>query len=575
MQRASQQAPTQTTATPETSRAVSSSPAQAHPASAYSGNRAALRRLAAAYPNVQRNLLGESVAAEPPRTHIAVSPASPQVSRACAHCEEEEKQTPVQRKENTAAQPTAPASVHEALNSPGQPLDPATRAFMEPRFGSSFDQVRIHTGRQSADSARSIGASAYTVGRDIVFASGHYAPNTPKGQRLLAHELTHVLQQGHAAPDAAPQQPPPAVQTKLVVNTPGDPFEQEADRVADRVMRTADPTAISSAPQQIQREEATVDIPAKVSEIEQLVRPGNDEKGALDKLKALDMGDLLKVIEQIYNDALANEGDEGKRNSHTILGNDILPPDARPTPGPGDSLTVAERNKIRAAFDAAPTRKLRNPKEGDPGTSTTLSGSRDMSKSTTMARPGDWGEDPGGNTWVCHTDGIRSYFASGVPSEMRTSTWLGNNPSNFDYAPSLTKRAISSFHWGKGVHHFAIYLNEADASADLRDRVRPFGTIGTYIKAHLGNNPKDNNRGPDAYIKDMNRAVAVNAGDAASAWTDDPDPKKWPSLMEGFKAAEGWKSVPTITAGTVSGLSTDPKDAPLIAYYQKLLGATP
>jgi hypothetical protein len=69
MQRASQQAPTQTTATPETSRAATAGPAQAHPASAYSGNRAALRRLAAAYPNVQRSLLGEFAAAEPRAQH--------------------------------------------------------------------------------------------------------------------------------------------------------------------------------------------------------------------------------------------------------------------------------------------------------------------------------------------------------------------------------------------------------------------------------------------------------------------------------------------------------------------------
>ena len=198
MQRASQQAPTQTTATQETSRAAAPESAQSERSPAYSGNRAALRRLAAAYPNIQRNLLGES-AAEPPRIPIAVTHAPPQISRACAHCEDEEKPSRVQRKENSASPPTAPASVHEALNSPGHPLDPNTRAFMEPRFGTDFSQVRIHTGRQPADSARSIGASAYTVGRDIVFATGHYAPDTPKGQRLLAHELTHVLQQGSTA----------------------------------------------------------------------------------------------------------------------------------------------------------------------------------------------------------------------------------------------------------------------------------------------------------------------------------------------------------------------------------------
>ena len=390
------------------------------------------------------------------------------------------------------------------------------------------------------------------------------APDKPKGTATES-----------AAPDAATQAPP-AVQTKLVINTPGDAFEQEADRVADRVMRTADPAAISSAPQQIQREEATIDVPAKVAEIEQLVRPGNDEKGALDKLKALDMSDLLKVIEQIYDDALANEGDEGKRNSHTILGNDILPPDARPTPGPGDSLTVAERTKIRAAFDAAPTRKLRNPKEGDPGTNPALPNSRDMSKMHRTARPGDWGEDPGDNTWVCHSDGIRSYFATGIASDFRTSTWLGNNPSNFDYAPSLTKRAISSFHWGKSAHHFAIYLTDSDASEDLRKRVEPAGTIGNYIKTHLGIGSQGQEQNVlEEYIQFMNRAVKVNAGDSCESWT--ADASKWAQLIKGFKSAEGWNEPQrgAITAGNVKTLSSDPKDAALIAYYQKLLGATP
>jgi hypothetical protein len=135
-----------------------------------------------------------------------------------------------------------------------------------------------------------------------------------------------------------------------------------------------------------------------------------------------------------------------------LLNTDLAPPAAGGPATPGQNLTEDERARLKSAFDAAPTRKLRNPKEGDPGTNPTLSGSRNRSAATGPARPGDWGEDPANNTWVAHTDGIRSYFGSNTPKEMRTSTWLGNNPSNFDYSPS-TKRAISSFHWGKGVHH--------------------------------------------------------------------------------------------------------------------------
>jgi hypothetical protein len=90
----------------------------------------------------------------------------------------------------------APPSVHEVLRSPGQPLDPATRAFMEPRFGYDFSHVRVHTGAAAERSARDVNAHAYTVGRDIVFGAGRFALGAHDGRRLLAHELTHVLQEG-------------------------------------------------------------------------------------------------------------------------------------------------------------------------------------------------------------------------------------------------------------------------------------------------------------------------------------------------------------------------------------------
>ena len=92
----------------------------------------------------------------------------------------------------------APPLVHEILRSPGQPLDAAARAFFEPRFSHSFEQVRIHTDPAAAASAREVNALAYTRGQDIVFASGQFAPTGEPGQRLLAHELTHVVQQGGA-----------------------------------------------------------------------------------------------------------------------------------------------------------------------------------------------------------------------------------------------------------------------------------------------------------------------------------------------------------------------------------------
>jgi len=94
-----------------------------------------------------------------------------------------------------SGQTAVPAIVHEVLGSPGQPLDPTARAFMEPRFGHDFSRIRIHNDLRATESAQAIDAVAYTLGEHIVFAAGQYAPNTSDGKRLLSHELTHSMQQ--------------------------------------------------------------------------------------------------------------------------------------------------------------------------------------------------------------------------------------------------------------------------------------------------------------------------------------------------------------------------------------------
>jgi hypothetical protein len=116
---------------------------------------------------------------EVPRT----SRAPPAISRATA---------------SPTPSPPVVASVHEGLHSPGQPLDRATRDYFESRFGSDLGTVRVHTDARAAQSAYALQASAYTVGRDVVFGRGQYAPTTMPGRHLLAHELTHVLQQSAA-----------------------------------------------------------------------------------------------------------------------------------------------------------------------------------------------------------------------------------------------------------------------------------------------------------------------------------------------------------------------------------------
>jgi outer membrane protein OmpA-like peptidoglycan-associated protein len=96
----------------------------------------------------------------------------------------------------------APPIVDEVLAAPGHDLDAGTRGFMESRFGEDFSEVRVHSDAKAAESARAVNALAYTSGRDVVFGAGQYQPNTSEGRKLLAHELTHTIQQG--PPAAAP-----------------------------------------------------------------------------------------------------------------------------------------------------------------------------------------------------------------------------------------------------------------------------------------------------------------------------------------------------------------------------------
>jgi hypothetical protein len=119
------------------------------------------------------------------------------------------------------------ATVHDVLHQPGQSLDPNTRASMGSRFRHDFSQVRVHTGLQAAESARAVDALAYTVGSDLVFGQGQYAPQTGEGQRLLAHELAHVVQQ-----QALPQPSSP----ELAVGEPASEPEKEAVRAANQVV---------------------------------------------------------------------------------------------------------------------------------------------------------------------------------------------------------------------------------------------------------------------------------------------------------------------------------------------------
>lgn len=121
--------------------------------------------------------------------------------------------------------PFAPSIVHDVLAGAGRPLPAEALAWSRSALRRDFSHVRVHTDGRAAESARSVGAMAYTVGDRVVFGAGRFAPGTAGGRRLLAHELAHVVQQGGAVASWRPGTP-------LPVGRADDPAEAEADRAA-------------------------------------------------------------------------------------------------------------------------------------------------------------------------------------------------------------------------------------------------------------------------------------------------------------------------------------------------------
>ncbi|PWB55635.1 MAG: hypothetical protein C3F18_05510 [Nitrosomonadales bacterium] len=132
--------------------------------------------------------------------------AGAEVQRRCTGCEEELREKKLQAKPMAVSMSDVDdgfAAGMAGLHGRGMPLPLSARGFFEPRFGRDFSAVSIHTGEPAARLARSVGARAFTLGHDIVFGAGEFAPGSAEGQHLLAHELTHVVQQ--AGPGVAPQ----------------------------------------------------------------------------------------------------------------------------------------------------------------------------------------------------------------------------------------------------------------------------------------------------------------------------------------------------------------------------------
>jgi hypothetical protein len=190
-----------------------------------------------------------------------------------------------------SAPPVAPPIVGAALRSAGAPLDHSARQTMEGHFGFDFGSVRVHTGELAAASARAVNAFAYTVGNDVVFDTGRYAPSTVAGCRLLAHELTHVVQQSSA---------PASVATSIAIGKSGSAEEHEADRAAEALGSGLATPVEQRAASALHRTDNTMPKSAQLLKIEDLLSYGIFDWKIWDSeaIEALQLLERLSKFEQ-------------------------------------------------------------------------------------------------------------------------------------------------------------------------------------------------------------------------------------------------------------------------------------
>jgi Domain of unknown function (DUF4157) len=188
-------------------------------------------------------------------------------SGTCSKCQQKEAML-LQRSSNGAERASeVPPIVHEVINSSGQPLEAETRAFMEPRFQHDFSHVRVHTDTKAAMSAQAVNALAYTVGQHIVFGGGQFTSNTDQSRWLLAHELTHTIQQASDSGTKNSSQP-----QQVLIDHSLEENELIADRVANsiRLGMSISPQVVKSSlvakspPFHLQRQVANSDTPSDI-----------------------------------------------------------------------------------------------------------------------------------------------------------------------------------------------------------------------------------------------------------------------------------------------------------------------
>jgi hypothetical protein len=178
--------------------------------------------------------------------------------------------------------------VQDTVNGGGQPLPDATKAKMEAGLGADLSDVRVHTGSAATESAQAVGAHAYTVGSHVAFQDGQYAPGTSDGDRVLAHELSHVVQQRNGPVDGT--EGPDG----LKISDPSDRFERAADANAE---------AISSGSTSTHGEHGAAGVQRQAAE------PG-EELQTLPVQRAEKEGDELQEEEPLQRLAVQRQDDE-------------------------------------------------------------------------------------------------------------------------------------------------------------------------------------------------------------------------------------------------------------------------
>ena len=158
-----------------------------------------------------------------------------------------------------------PSPVHDVVGKGGgAPLDESTRSTMEAGFGEDFSDVRVHTDSKASSSAAAVGANAYTVGSDIVFRSGHFDQSSPTGQRTIAHELSHVVQQRQGPVDGTD------APGGIKLSSPDDRFEQAAESTAEQVVSRsvapAQPTGAGAPSVQLEESDEEAEMPVQREE---------------------------------------------------------------------------------------------------------------------------------------------------------------------------------------------------------------------------------------------------------------------------------------------------------------------